>query len=474
MASFDPSVISTIPDNGPDPIAAKGRAYTLASLIDQQQLGRMKLNQEQSEQKDLGKIRDILSKSDLSTYEGQNKASEAAIKVNPKLGMDLQRGFAARQSAKYEKETQDLKVFALQQDHIAGALDSVLAEADTMRREGKSDALVNAKITASTLEQVERLKGMQLPNGQPVLSPQVMQQLAQQMGQGPLTYDKLRAIEAQSNKGQQLIKERLAERGQQVKEASESEKERHDRVMEDAAAKKAGANFTPEMGALMAALAEKGVSLPTGFRSKEQQATLYKGLLNRNPGKSADEIADAVKSGKLKLTAESKGAQVAGSQIGKVALAANELDTFGDQTLEASRALPRGAFGLNKSLTINGLIQMGEKEVSSQPLLRLRTKLIALNNAYDQLAARGGTDVEKRAHARELFNSRLSDDAIQTLVKSLKEEAEGARQAANKTIAETSDSSIPGTGGAASGTVKPYDDADKEARYQAWKKAHGG
>lgn len=105
--AFDASVISSIPDNAPNPIKAKGDAYTLASLIDNQQLDRMKLNSAKSEQADLGKIKEVLNKTDISTFEGQNKAADAATRINPKLGMDLQRNFAQRQSAQYDKQDQE-------------------------------------------------------------------------------------------------------------------------------------------------------------------------------------------------------------------------------------------------------------------------------------------------------------------------------------------------------------------------------
>src|SRR5437016_1614552 len=144
--AFDPSIISQISDMGPNPTKAKQGAYTLASLIDEQQLGKLKLNEAQSEQADMGKIKDVLAKSDLSTYEGQSKASEAAIKINPKLGMDLQRGFSQRQSAAYDKQTSDLQLAIYHQDLVAHALDNVLAEADAVRKAGGTDAMVNATI----------------------------------------------------------------------------------------------------------------------------------------------------------------------------------------------------------------------------------------------------------------------------------------------------------------------------------------
>ena len=79
----------------------------------------------------------------------------------------------------------------------------------------------------------------------------------------------------------------------------------------------------------------------------------------------------------------------------------------------------------------------------------------ALENAYNQLAARSGTDVDKRQHIHELFNTANGPEAVEALVRSLKEEAAGARDAADRTIAETSGTSIPGAGGQASPGAAP-------------------
>jgi len=286
---------------------------------------------------------------------------------------------------------------------------------------------------------------MKLPDGSPALGQEQLQQIQANPQFNP---DFVRTVAQRSKEGAAALKAQLEFHKEQTAEAKETETERHNRAMENLGQQrvdKSGANFTPDMGALMAALAEKGVSLPTGFRSKEQQAALYKGLLERNPGKSPDEIADAVKSGKLKLTAETKGAQTAGTQIGKVALAANELNTFGDQTLEASNAIPRGKF-----VPWNKLRQMADSKLSDPALLRFKAKMQALENAYNQLASRSGTDVEKRAHIHELFNTANSPEAVGTLIQALKEESVGAKEAADRTIAETSESGIPGTGGSGS------------------------
>ena len=214
--------------------------------------------------------------------------------------------------------------------------------------------------------------------------------------------------------------------------------------LDAALAKAKEGEFTEQESSLLAAMADKNVSLPAGLRSQKQIKSTLDGLMKEHPELDANGIAEGLKSGKLKLAAETKAASTAGAQIGKVSLASNELDTFGDQLLEASKGLPRGT-----SLTLNGILQASEAQLSDPKLLRLKTKLQAVNSAYDQLAARGGTDKDKRAHIRELFNEKLSDKAIQELVRSVKEEAAGAREAADRTIGEVSGTAIPGAGPAA-------------------------
>lgn len=470
--AFDPTILSQIPDGAPNPIRQKETAFKLADLIDQQQLSRLKLNTAKAGQIDAAKAKDILKGADYSTPEGVTKTAEKLSRAGlPDQAMDFMKIMQGLQQGKGELQKQQYEMMAARNDIVGGAASALVGEFDSLSaRVGSTQAamMMQPKYQAA----IQQLGGMKLPDGTPALGPEQLQQIQSNPQFNP---DFLRTVAQRSKEGAAALKAQLEFHKEQTAEAKETETERHNRAMEDLGQQrvdKSGANFTPEMGALMAALAEKGVSLPTGFRSKEQQATLYKGLLDRNPGKSPDEIADAVKSGKLKLSAETKGAQTAGTQIGRVALAANELKTFGDQTLSASDAIPRGKF-----VPWNRLKQMADTKLSDPSLLRFKAKMQALENAYNQLAARSGTDVEKRAHIHELFNTANSPEAVKELVRALKEESVGAKEAADRTIAETSESSIPGTGSpasAAGGAVKPYDDAAKEARYQAWKKAHGG
>lgn len=439
--AFDASVISSIPDNAPDPIKAKGDAYTLASLIDNQQLDRMKLNSAKSEQADLGKIKEVLNKTDISTFEGQNKAADAATRINPKLGMDLQRNFAQRQSAQYDKQDQELKILGMRHDYISGALDNVLAEADNMRRRGATDAMVNATIMRSVLGAKEQLQQQTLPDGKPVWDPQFDKALAS----GPLNYDRIRSLEMQSNKGQELVKQRLAERHQQVGEAQESERERHDRATEGLANRKETTkeatdskgiitDDASDLAAQRLLNGEKASDVLANFgRGKQGPENIAKvqnrfAQLAKEQGMSSQDITNR----RIEMQGIVKEEQVAGAISGKIRYAEKEIGQIAPKALEASASVPRGSF-----VPWNRLKLYGEKQLSDPNLKRLKSYLTTLSNSYDLLAARGGTDKDKRAHNRELLDSADSPETLKVAIDAITQEAALSETAATESLKRT-------------------------------------
>lgn len=175
----------------------------------------------------------------------------------------------------------------------------------------------------------------------------------------------------------------------------------------------------------MAALAENGISLPAGLRSREQMKTTFASLLSRNAGSTPDEIAQKIATGQINFGAEKKETTTAASQAGKIAVAQNEIKAFVPIAREASRAIPRGSF-----VPWNKLAQMTDAQLSDPKLAAFKAYMTTLSNAYDSLAARGGTDQEKRAHNRELFNTAQSPEALDAVFDALLIEAQAADQAA--------------------------------------------
>lgn len=185
--------------------------------------------------------------------------------------------------------------------------------------------------------------------------------------------------------------------------------------------------FTPAMGDLYAAMAEQGVSLPAGMRSKDQQVIMMQGLLDRNPGKSPDEIATGIKTGIIELGAQKKETQTAAGKAGAVDVALNEIEEFAPPALEASKAVPRGNW-----VRANTLIQGIDSDFSDPALKNLRLRTNALLNAYDQLAARGGTDADKRKEQRSQLLTADGPEAYEVAAKAMIDEAKRAERAAVK------------------------------------------
>jgi len=201
----------------------------------------------------------------------------------------------------------------------------------------------------------------------------------------------------------------------------------------DSQANKAAAGnkggFEGRNGEILAALAERGANLPTGFRSKEQQVGLLNALSARYPNSTPDQIADKIVAGQLDLKGQTKEVQVAASQAGKIAYAENEIDQVIPLVREASANLPRGQF-----VPYNRIKQMGEKAFSDPDLKEFAAYMTTLSNAYDMLAARGGTDMEKRKHNRELFDTADSPEALERSLKAVKNEAQASGRAARASM----------------------------------------
>lgn len=451
--SFDPSIISAIPDAAGDPVQAMGQGVTIADAMDRQQLNKLHLGQEQRTEKEDQQVQQILKRSKYDTPEGLAATAAEVNRVSPRASQELLKTGQQYQSGQVAAQLDQLQLLEKRQDLIVGAIDPIVAQARQMKSQGASDLDVKAFISQQMPQALQGLRGMQLPDGKPALPDD---QLKMVTGiQGGYTLATLEGWEAKSKQGAAAIKSRLEQmkadtgaKAQQTRESAETEKEKHDRETEDHARRQEAIQqnkakgFDDRESEFLAALADRNVSLPAGLRSQAQIRATIDGEFAKHPDMTADQIADGIKSGKLKLTAETKGAQTAGTQIGKVALASNELDTFGDQTLSASADLPRGKF-----VPYNQLKQWADTKISDPKLLMFKAKMQALENAYNQLAARSGTDVDKRQHIHELFNAANSPEAVQTLVTALKQEAAGARDAADRTIAETSGTSIPGAGG---------------------------
>lgn len=470
MSGFDPSIISQIPDFAPNPAEAIGKGIQLKDLANTQQLNQLRLNEVKKSQADEAKASEIFKSAKYDTQEGVYNTMEKLTRAGlQKQALEFGSMAQKYQSGKVEQETAQIEQLQKEHDVISGSLDMVKGRLDDLKSKGASPDEIQAAAYAIGIPEMKRLQEEYKD------SPHI-QQMIQQFSSDPknFTYENIEAKERESNKGQQLLREKLAERKQ-------GETERENRARDDRGDQALGiqqkkartaetSSFTAEDGELMGALAERGVSLPAGLRSKSQQISILRGLKERNPDLSADQLADKIKSGQETFAAEKKEITTAAGVAGRVSVAQNEIKRFAPIVLEKSAAVDRGKF-----VPINKLLQFGDSQVSDPKLKQLKISINSLLNAYDQLAARGGTDKEKRAEVRSLLTSADSPEALKSGLDIFLQEAEAAEQGAQDAMApmvQRRETQSPKPA-ASSGSLKAYDDAEKEKRYQEYKKSHG-
>lgn len=444
--SFDPSVLSDIGASGPDITGSMAKGFQLKDLVNEQQMSQLKLNSLKSGQADDEKAKGILSSSDLQTEKGLATAQEKLTRAGlPQKAMDLRKYGQSVTSGELDMQRQKVELHSAAQDVIAGSVDKIWQQATAMKNEktqdGRpkyTDAAINAWIQGQVplaLSNVQSDSG--LPDQVKNTALQGMQQFTAQNGQ--VTYDTLTQIERSTKQGQAQLKSMRDDMTAQTGQKREAETERHNQTMEGLAATKgadahkkaetAHSQFEGINGDLMAAMAERGVSLPAGFRSKDQQVALLSSLIKRNPTLSVDQIAEKVESGQISLSNYKVEGRVAAGVAGKVAYAENEIEQTIPLVREASAKLPRGQF-----VPWNKLKQMGQEADSNPDLAEFKMYMTSLSNAYDMLAARGGTDAEKRAHGRANFETAKSPEALEAVLRAVMKEAQASGKAADATM----------------------------------------
>jgi hypothetical protein len=125
-----------------------------------------------------------------------------------------------------------------------------------------------------------------------------------------------------------------------------------------------------------------------------------------------------------------------------------------------SKEIPRDSF-----VPLNELMADFNTGVVQNP--QQRTLAIYVNsmmNAYDMLAARGGTDTGKRADAHKLLLQVDSPETMDAAVKAFTHEALAARQAGDRTISQVSNRG--GNGG--QGQTKSEPTAQPTTRTDGW------
>jgi hypothetical protein len=433
--AFDPSIISQIGTMGGDPVGAKMKAFQLKDMVDQNTLNALKLRAAKKEEEQSNTLEQLSKSYDIAKSEDRAKmASELGKRGQPELGMKVMKLGQDLDSGEVQNKLNRLTVAEKQLDFANQQIDSILSVVMPMKTATKIDPRTGRQIPAYTDAEIQgRITGLLptvLKNIQDAPDDILPADLKKQAMAGfsdpsKITYDSLLEHAEKNEAGRKQItaaREQMAAADTHRNVESEIKTREHKEARESAA----GPVAPPERD-LLGALVEKGVPLPAGFRNKEFQKATLQGLIKRHPDMSSDQIADLVLKGKERLAAEMKEVTTAAGIAGRVAVGGNELESFAPAALKASKAVPRGRF-----MPFTRLMQLGQKNISDPNLKELYGRTIAVLNAYDIVAARGGTDKEKRQENRAQLETADSPAAYERALSVMVNEVQIAKGAARK------------------------------------------
>ena len=422
--AFDPTVLSQIADYAPNPIKAKSDALSLSDMMDQNQLGKLKLTEAKESRAETQRAKEILGKSDLSTFEGQTRAAQELVKISPKLGMDFMAKVQSGRSAENEISLQKLQIADAQQDALVGALDPSVAQLSDLRGKGKEPAIVDAQAKNLVIPALLRLR-----QARPDLAGVV-----DKFQQDPqnLTYEGILSADQQSKRGSQAIKDRIAQMTADTNARREAAYER------DVASRDTDRGRRRELG-------ETGMLDDDTLKEMVEQYRAGDTTVVQNLGRGAQGAANIVKFRQnlaRQLKAEGKsgaeqaaaiadfrgiaaGERAAGTRMAGVEIAGNEAYTMIDLARTASHAVDRSNFmPLAKA---ENLIQTNRGNPELAKFVAATTSLV---NAYARAVSPSGTPtVADKEHAYAMLNTAQSTQAYDAVLDQLKAEIEAAKAA---------------------------------------------
>lgn len=447
--AFDPSVISSIPDYTGDPVGAEEKAITMRDALDREQLNKLQLKQQQTQAAEDSQVKKILSDSDYSTPEGLAATAAKVNKVSPKGAMDLLKFGQQYQSGQVQQQMDQLTLADQRQGLIVQAIDPIVAQARQMKNQGSSDLDIQAFISQQMPGAINQLRGMKLGDGKPALPDDQLQMVTNI--QGGYTLPTLEGWESRSKQGQAAIKQRLDQlkadtqsKAESVRESQEDERVRHDeateatarqntQIRQDAAGPKLSSEDGQKVNAVYAAMADNGISFPSGMRSAKAQRDTITGLLASHPNDSAEQIANRVKAGEIGTGAQKTESTVVARREGSSAAAITALNEDGGLYDQLDQTGQKIDFGSNKFATNLKLWKAGK--VVADPDVRDYLNALADTRAeFASVLARGGQVTDSvRIASEHAFPDNMSYAELQTAINRSKKVAD-AIQSGNDNV----------------------------------------
>lgn len=468
MASFDPSIISQIPDYAGNPVEARAKAFKLEDMIQENQLRKYQLAQAKQGQQDEQTLRGILSKNDITTPEGRTAAASAAGKAGlTKPAMDIMKYSADQQLTDLQAKQIQLK---FQAEEVGPAAAGLLT---TLQTKGLPQMAAEYQQQIPALNARLQQMGIkplppQFPTNDPAQAEQI---LRAQIGHSETARSMLTEKRAEDTA------RRADERGARDEKRLDIAEAREARAQKQADDKAAGV-LSPEDKQFMAQqylAGDKSVfqNIGRGAQGAKNVIELRKAIREEAEKQGLKPQDVALKLAEFTgLMAEERSL---GTRQAAIETAATEAQQVIPIALKASEAVPRGKF-----VPLNKLIQAGKVATSDPDLARFAQANLTLANVYARaISPTGVPTVSGREHALEVLGTATSQEAYRGVVDIMKQEIEAARKSPSMVRKDVRDSvggnyEAPAPGPAAGSGVQPYADPEKEKRYQEWKKAHGG
>jgi hypothetical protein len=428
------------------------QGYKLADLVDQRAINKMKMQGVQQEIQDVQTIKNVLSKHDVSTPEGQAKAAAEVIKISPEYGLKLQKAFTDQQTGQNENLKSELEIIAKKNDVLSAAAVPVYMQIQKMRADGRTDAEIDAAVMPAVTQVITTLKNQTLPNGKPILSPEEMQGVVSGLQRGGLA-NAMDTWMMNSERTKGLIESRLKAESKfgptktMTGDQGPGVYERNERTgkwtrvggMAPTASERGGGGAGGGAGAaplsanaadLIIDRIQAGESVGDATKGlgplAKRQIVNRMGELAGQTDENGKPLVDAktLFNARIEAGAVRKATETAGTQAGRLKIAEKELEQFAGPALAASAKVPRGSF-----VPLNKLNQTIDSAISDPALREFKMWANSLSNTYDQIAGRGGTDVEKRAEVRDLLSTAPDAESFKRVIEVMRQELKGAEAA---------------------------------------------
>lgn len=443
MEAPDTSIISNISQTAQiDPTAGIAKAYQLKDLINRDQMNQLSLNQAKMENADMMKARQVLQNSDLSTVEGQQKAGAELTKINPKTGMDFLKQVSANQKEAAALTSTELDLHEKKSDVLASNVQGMLSTYQDMINKGVPPQVANAQMQAQYQKTVMGLIDQKLPNGEPLLNQQDIKNLVSHPNFDPQFLNGIAQSNLKAKDQIQILRQQQADAETR---RHNQESERHQGVeesqgqqrinIENRRLKMQEERFSGESGDLMAALAERGVSLPAGFRSKEQQRSLLNGLISRHPDMNADQIADGIRSGQLGFTSDKTQASVLGRREAAILPVEKSITKPGGFLDQAEKAVNDVDFSKLKAA---GAFENWKGDQLSDPnLTKYRAAVAELRAEYALVLSKGGQVTDAARHeAAKVIPDLITKDQFKSIRQTVNQGIEASKGGVEESLSD--------------------------------------